>query len=386
MKPVRTFIQQNAIRFWLKAEKPVYDLSKGRLMRNLFLSSLDIPHIGTNVKIIKENKTSTYIAKFNSDGTYDTSNFKILTFTDLHMDEDYDLNNKTLKLMIDNIREEKPDLVIFTGDVILAKFQQIDAIQFGQMMERLGIYWAYAFGNHEARAEKEYFKYLIFKSLTDFPHCLSKFGDPELFGYGNFIINIMNSPTELRQSLVLFDSGRDICEPHKTNDGVPFENGYDYIKPGQIKWFKDEITTLKKEYGKVDSMLYMHIPIPEYEHVFRKNEEGKYVPTGEAEILYGVQYESIGCSPYNSHLFDAMKEMGSQAIFAGHDHVNDWAAKYDGIWLVYSQGGGYNCYGIDNYNGYRVEEKDWLQGCTLTTILEDGSITLEQRKNSRFLK
>ena len=307
------------------------------------------------------------------------------------MDEDYDLNDKTLQLMIDNIVKEKPDLVIFTGDCICGKFQQIDAIQFGQMMEKLGVYWAYVFGNHEARAEKEYFKYLIFKSLTDFPHCLSKFGDPDLFGYGNFIINIMNSETELRQSLVLLDSGRDMCEPHLSRDNVPFtkDDGYDYIKPGQIEWYKKEITALKATYGNAISMLYMHIPIPEYKEVFKpeKEPDGSFAPSGKAEVLYGVQYESIGCAPYNSHLFDAMKEMGAQAIFAGHDHVNDWAAKYEGIWLVYTQSGGYNCYGMGDYNNtFYWDEKDWLQGSTLTTIKPDGSITLEQKKNSRFLK
>ncbi len=391
MRPVRTFLQQNAIRFWLKVEKPVYNLSKGKLMRGLFTSSLNIPYVGTDVKIIKETENSTFIAKFNKDGTYSKDDFKILTLTDIHMDDDYDLNDKTLQLMIDNIVAEKPDLVIFTGDCICGKFQQIDAIQFGQMMEKLGVYWAYIFGNHEARAEKEYFKYLIFKSLTDFPHCLSKFGDPNLFGYGNFIINVMDSETELRQSLVLLDSGRDMCEPHLTNDKVPYtkDDGYDYIKPGQIQWYKKEISALKETYGKATSMLYMHIPIPEYNEVFKSEKEpdGSYAPSGKAELLYGVQYESVGSSPYNSHLFDAMKEMGAQAVFAGHDHVNDWAAKYEGIWLVYTQSSGYNGYGMGAYNNtFFWDEKDWLQGSTLTTIKPDGSITLQQKKNSRFLK
>ena len=391
MKPLRTAIQQNGIRASIRVLKPLHKLTKGKLARCCFLSALNMPHVGTNVKIIKETENSTYIAKFNPDGSYDKSDFRILTFTDLHMDDDYDINNKTLQLMIDNIKDVKPDLVILTGDVIVGKFQQIDAIQFGQMMEELGVYWAFAFGNHEARAEKEFFKYLIFKSVTDFPHCLSKFGDPSLFGFGNFIINIMDSETELRQSLVLFDSGRDFCEPHITNDKVPFtkDDGYDYIKPSQIEWYKKEITALKKTYGKATSMLYMHIPIPEYREVFKaeKEPDGSFAPSGKAEVLYGVQYEAVGCSKYNSHLFDAMKEMGAQAIFAGHDHVNDWAAKYEGIWLVYTQAGGYNCYGMGNYNNtFFWDEKDWLQGSTLTTIKPDGTITLEQKKNSRFLK
>ncbi len=388
MKPVRTLIQQNAIRLWLNLEKPVFKLTKGKHARNLFLESLTIPYVGSKVRVIKETETETFIGKFNSDGTYDNSSFKILNATDMHLDEDYDLNDKTLQFFVNQIRDEKPDLVIFTGDVILSKYQQIDAIQFAQLMEKMGVYWAYAFGNHEARAEKEYFKYLIFKSISDYPHCLSKFGDPSLFGYGNFIINIMNSETELKESLVLLDSGRDICEPHRTNDKIPEDmKGYDYIKPAQIKWYENEINELKKQYGKVESMLYMHIPVPEYKNVFTDVGNNTFEPSGKAEILYGSQYEAVGCSPYNSGLFDAMKRAGSQAIFAGHDHVNDFAAKYDGIWLVYNQCGGYNCYTMYDLQNYRYkwDEKEWQQGVTITNIEKDGSITLEQRFNSKYL-
>ncbi len=389
MKPIRTFIQQNGIRLTLKAEAPLYKLSKGRLARNLFLSSLRIPYIGSKVKVISENETSTFIGKFNADGTFDNSPFKILTFTDMHTGDNYDLNDKVMQLMIDNIEEIKPDLVIFTGDCIQAKYQQIDAIQFGQLFEKMGVYWAYTFGNHEAREEKEYYKYLLFKSITDCPFCLSKFGDPTLFGYGNYVINVMNSENEIRQSLVMFDSGRDICEPHKTNDNVTFEHGYDYIKPTQIEWYKKEITALKNKYGEVKSLLYMHIPIPEYAEVFgtETDENQKYIPTGKAELIYGVQYELPGCSPHNSGLFEAMKEMGAQAVFSGHDHVNDWAALYEDIYLVYSQSSDYNLYGLGGYNNaVYLPESEWLQGCTFTSIARDGSITIEQKKNSRFLK
>lgn len=388
MKPVRTFIQQNAIKLLIALEKPVYEITKGKLAQNRFLSSLDIPYVGSKVRIIKENETSTFIAKYNDDGTIDNSDFKLLATTDMHTDEDYSLNDKTLQLFINQIRDEKPDLVILTGDCIQSKYQQIEAIQFAEMMERLGVYWVYVFGNHEARDEKEFHKYLLMKSLSDAPHCLSKFGDPNLFGYGNFIVNIMNSEAELKQSLVFMDSGRDIIEKYMERDGVPaeFKNGYDYIKPDQIKWYTEEMTALRKEYGKSPNLLYMHIPIKEYEEVFALNDEGNYVPTGKAEILYGRMFESIGCSPFNSGLFEAMKKNEAQGIFCGHDHVNDWAAKYEGIWLVYNQMGSYNAYSLKNYNGISLPEAEWQQGVTITTIHRDTSIDLKQSFNSRYLK
>lgn len=407
MNPLRTKIQQASIRTYLKIEKPIYELSKGKKARGRFLSSVNYDYVGTNVKIVKETSNATYIAKFNADGTYDTSDFKILTTTDLHLDEDFDLNDKSLELIYKQIRDNKPDLVIFTGDCIQSKHQHIDSIQFAEMMEKIGVYWAYAFGNHEAREEKSFYKYFIFKNLVDYPHCISKFGNPELFGFGNFIINIMNSETELRESLVIFDSGRDIIEEHAKEDNVPKElwRGYDYIKPSQIKWYENEINELKKTYGEVKNMLYMHIPIPEYKLAFKLDENGDYMRNEDgtlkrdendqqlirnenAEFVYGRMFETVGCSTYNSGLFESMKNNNAIAIFSGHDHVNDFAFKLDGIYLVYSQYASYNAYNLGHYENdglITLPESEWQQGVTITTVKPDGSITLEQKLNNVYL-
>ncbi len=411
MKPIRSFIQNKLIKGVLKAEKPLYSISNGKICKNLFLSSVNPQKQETNVKIIKETNNSVFIAKINPDGSFDNSDFKILTTTDIHLDEDYDLNDKALKLFFEHVKKEKPDLIIFTGDVILSKFQHIDSVQFAQMMEKIGIYWAYVFGNHEAREEKEFFKYYILKNMTDYPHCLSKFGNSNLFGYGNFVINIMKSETELLQSLFLFDSGRHITKHHADNDNVPLEkrDGYDYIKPSQIKWYESEIKNLKNTYGEFKNILYMHIPIPEYKLALKLSENGEYLKDENGELLrnddgslpknentkfiYGNVYEAIGCSPYNSGLFKSMKQHNAQAIFSGHDHVNDFAISVEGILLVYSQCGGYTCYNLADYfrkdvpERYKrdVSEDEFPQGVTLTTINSNGEISLEQKFN-RLLK
>ena len=134
-------------------------------------------------------------------------------------------------------------------------------------------------------------------------------------------------------------------------------------------------------------MLYMHIPIPEYCQVFDEVEKNTFAPSGKAEILYGDQFENVGCCKYNSGLFDAMKRAGSQAIFSGHDHVNYWAAKYDGILLVYNQCSGYGCYNMFDYDNYRFKwpEKDWPQGYTITNVRKDGTIELRHSFNAKYL-
>ena len=385
MRPVTTFIRHNSIKALLAAEKGAKTISKGKLCSNLF--DVEPKYIGTDVRIIKETEDSTFIAKCDTNGRIVDKPFKILVTTDLHLCDDMELINKTLALLARHVEAEKPDLILFTGDVVLTDHQQVDCIQFGRFMEKMGIYWAYVFGNHEARAEKEYHKYLMLKNLTSFPHCLSKFGDPSLFGYGNFFINILSSETSIQQSIVMLDSGRNTSPTHNVENDAPAElKCYDFLKKGQIEWYKNNILNLEKEYGKFKSIMMMHIALCEYQEVMKLDENENYVPTGKADILYGGMYESIGCSEFNSGMFKAIKELGStQAVVVGHDHVNDFCAEYDGVRLVYAQCGGYNSYVCDTMRSLFGDEKNWLQGATMIDVAEDGEIVFRQRFNRDYL-
>lgn len=383
MRPITTFIRHNSIKALLAAEQGARAVSKGRLCKNIF--SVEPKFVGTDVRIIKETEDSTFIAKCDTRGNIVNKPFKILVTTDLHLWDDMELINKSLEMLARHIEAEKPDLILFTGDVVLTDHQQVDCIQFGRFMEKFGIYWAYVFGNHEAREEKEYHKYLMLKNLISFPHCLSKFGDPSLFGYGNFFINILSSKTSIQQSIVMLDTGRNTSPKHNIENGAPAElKCYDFLKKDQIDWYKRNIQALESEYGKFKSIMAMHIALCEYGKVMKLDENGNYVPTGEAEILYGGMYESIGCSEFNSGMFDAIKELGStQAVIVGHDHINDFCAKYDGVYLVYAQYDGYNTYTMGSNFGW--DEKDWMQGVTMVDLTPDGEISFRQRFNRDYL-
>lgn len=385
MYKFRTTFRQKLFKALIAAEKPLYDISNGKLAKGRFLSSVKTTYVGTNVKIIKETGNSTYIAKFKSDGSYDDSDFRILCTTDLHLDSDLELNRRTLQDMADQIADLKPDLVIFTGDTILSKYQQVDTLQFVKMMENIGVYWAYVFGNHEAREEKGPFKYMLYKSMIDSPYCLCKFGDDFLYGFGNFIINIMNNENSLSQSLVFMDSGRTIQDKYRVCDGVPTNmSGYDYIKPSQIKWYTNEINALKKQFADVKSLIYQHIPVPEYDGFFEKQPDGSFKPKADSEVIYGTMREQIGCSKFNSGLFDAMKANGTQAIFCGHDHCNDFCVKKDGVYLVYNQTGGYNCYRLYDHEVLSPDESTWHFGVNFTDIHSDGSLSFFHRSHVDF--
>ena len=81
-----------------------------------------------------------------------------------------------------------------------------------------------------------------------------------------------------------------------------------------------------------------------------------------------------------------MKKNNAVAIFSGHDHVNDIAFRLENILLVYVQYASYNAYNLGNYEGIvSLPEKDWQQGVTISTVKNDGTITVEQKMNNIYL-
>ncbi|MCR4616542.1 MAG: metallophosphoesterase [Clostridiales bacterium] len=369
----------------LKIKTLLYKISKGKLCKGLFLMTVNTPELTTDVKILSENGEEVNIAKTDSQGNIKNEGFRILTTTDLHLKDTPELRRKTVQMLVSQAERVKPDLIILTGDIILSKYQPLDCEQFAQVMEKLGIYWTVVFGNHEGADEKGMFKYLMLETVRRHPHCLVRFGKKELFGYGNHRINIFNGKDSLLQTLYLFDSGRDLRDEYRKEYGVPESaKGYDFLKTNQIDWYKASVEDIKKKYGDVRSMMYMHIPLVEYGEAIELNEKGEYEFTDKCRYIYGAAYESVGSSEFNSGMFDAILECGStQAIFSGHDHINDFCVEYKGIYLVYSQYDGYETYTMGS--NFSWDEKDWPQGVTVTDIKPDGSLEISRRFNSELL-
>ena len=363
----------------------VYDITGGKLAKSNFIRTAGTTKVGTDVKIICEDEESVTIAKTDKDGKIVDKGFRILSTTDFHLGDDPELRKKTIGMLMNHIRATTPDLVILTGDIILGKYQHRDAVEFAEFMEEVGVYWAFVFGNHEAREEKGRFKELIMKCQTAFPHCLARQGREDLFGYCNYCINILKGENDLLKTLFMFDSGRDILDEYRAEQNVPPEIGcYDYLKKSQMNWYESKVNELKEQYGDVKSFMYMHIPLKEYENAVCQDENGKFCFTDKCEILYGGVYESVGSSAINSGMFALIKKLGStEAVFSGHDHVNDFCAIYDGIYLVYNQCGGYETYTLEEKTGWG--EKDWIQGVTITDINSDGIFDISPRYNRMYL-
>ena len=324
-----------------------------------------VENIGSNLELIKEDDDSVTL-KAKSD-----KEFKIMMFTDTHLNGKKG-DSTTVSYIVKNITEQKPDLVIFGGDNVSSGFNKKRNIELAQLMENLGVYWAAVMGNHEGEGVLAVSREENIGIFTSYDHCIMKQGKEDVDGAGNFSVTILNADNTVKEVLFFMDSGSYMSDELKEKYGITdTDDVYDGVKESQVEWYKTKHDSIEAEYGKFRSVAVMHIPPYQTEEGF----EG-------SPLIYGEKREGICESGFDSGIFDAMKEKGStQAIYFGHDHVNDFGYIYEGITLSYIQSSGYSVYGMESK--FDAPESEWIQGCTLLNIKDDGTYTTENIFNHK---
>lgn len=305
--------------------------------------------------------------------------FKILQFSDVHIGAGFmsiKKDNLALNAVAAMVTAEKPDLVIVTGDITYPVPVQAgtfnnkeNAKLFASLMERLGVYWCAALGNHDSESYAYFSRQEVGELYEsgDYPHCLFQCGDESIDGVGNYTINIKNSNGEITQSLIMLDSHSYI----KGNiPGVDWK--YDCIHENQIAWYENEIKELTAENNGVTpkSLAFFHIPIQEMQTAYYEYRDNDFTDTEDVKYYYGETGEIdivVYPSEKNYGFFDKAAELGStQGMFFGHDHLNNISLEYKGIRLSYGCSIDYLAYkDIKNYGSQR--------GCTVITVMPDGN-------------
>lgn len=320
--------------------------------------------------------------------------FKVLQLTDIHIGGGW-MSKKTdamaLNAVASMITAEKPDLVIITGDTAYpvpfqaGTFNNLSSAKlFVTLMEKLGVYWAICFGNHDTEAYSYYSREEIseFYSGDDLKYCLFEENDGDVDGYGNQVINVKNSEGVITQSLYLFDS-----HSYVNGDVLGLRWQYDNIHANQIEWYKNTVNALneqnqkvldklgKKEQSDIKSAAFFHIPLDEQREAWYEYANNGFKDTENVKFIYGVAgegskivYSGVG----EDELFETMLELGStKAIFCGHDHYNNFSIDYKGIRLTYGMSVDYLAYpGIYKLGSQR--------GCTIINFAPDGTFECNQ--------
>ncbi len=341
--------------------------------------------------------------------------FKVVQLTDVHIGGGSFSQKKdawAMNAVATMIRREQPDLVVVTGDIAYpvppqaGTFNNLNATKiFASMMEQLGVYWTFAFGNHDTELYSLYSRTDIceYYANAGFKYCLFRAGfcdekdyiGDDARGFGNDMIVVKNADGSINQAIVTLDS-------HSYTDGDYFGAAwkYDNIHQCQVDWYVQEIEKLTAHNnGKiVDNLAFFHIPLWEYRrawaNVIDSGEEmsaGKVVETerGTTTFIYGVMGESdkkkngvrtygVFCGVREDNLFEEGLTHGLNGIFCGHDHYNNFSVLYQpagatrAIRLTYGMSTDYLAYvGIYKEHSQR--------GCTVISVASDGSFDCEAR-------
>ena len=295
--------------------------------------------------------------------------FKIMQIADIQ--ENYQLNPDTIKLISLALDKEKPDLVVLTGDQIQgysgcylkeAEMKVMHVIdEFIAPIKERNIPFAVTFGNHDDDCKCS--RQLQMEHYTSFDNCV--YSEPRCEeDPGTFAITVKNSEDKDALAIYLFDTGKAVM------NGASFPP----VKKEQIEWYQNKRDAFKEANGDyLPGIVFQHIPVPEYFDVINKvnfftrgrveayksRKNTFYSLDKETLARGGFMYEAPAAPDINAGQFDALKEKGDIfAMYVGHDHNNSFYKKLDGIDLGYCQGAGFNTYGPGEKRGVRLFEFD----------------------------
>lgn len=310
-------------------------------------------------------------------------NFKVLQLSDVHIGGGWISTKKdamALNAVAAMVTAEKPDLVIITGDIAYpvpvqaGTFNNLSGARiFATLMEKLGVYWAISFGNHDTESYSYYSREKIadFYENSGFKYCLFQSGPEDIDGYGNYVINVKNTQGQLTQALFIIDS-------HSYIDSDPFGIfwKYDNIQENQVVWYEETLEKLTAQNAgkQFKSSAFFHIPLTEHNDAWFEYANNGFENTQNVSYIHGDAGESdkmVYCGIGEDRLFEAMLEHGStKAVFFGHDHKNNFSLEYKGIRMSYAMSVDYLAY-------IGISKQGIQRGCTVITYMPDGSFDIQ---------
>ena len=293
--------------------------------------------------------------KFGDDGK-----FKIVVFSDVQVQ--YPAHQRLITIMEQALEREKPDLVVFNGDMteMNTKDPEVDlrrtVEQILAPVVEAGVPYSIVFGNHDVQGyngnvDKEAVL-SVYQSIGD---CRTTDPAPELTGTGTCKIPIYASNgSNVAFNLWMVDS-------NSWQNPSNYSGGYDNPHADQLAWMQEN-----NDAG-VNSLVFQHIPMPEIYNLLVEDENGDKT-YGDKTYTLELNANATGelnefpnpCpADKNTGEFDALKEMGNVlGVFTGHDHFNNFTGTYEGIDMTAIPGMTYFAYGKEEYRGYGVIELD----------------------------
>ncbi|KIM83051.1 hypothetical protein PILCRDRAFT_819843 [Piloderma croceum F 1598] len=323
--------------------------------------------------------------------------FKILQVADLHFSIAHtdckdsllspckDSDNLTSTLLGHILDEEKPDLVVFTGDQLNGQGTTWDTksvfAKFAVAVTERRIPWTAVFGNHDD--EDGAFKDEQMKLLQALPYNLVERGPKDVHGVGNYVLKVKSADPSKTHLLTLYflDSGS-YSKGYFDWLGWFRPTEYDYLHQSQINWFlqesgsinsierpfspdtakdlgvlwerqsADQLTPETRKLAKPNAMMFFHIPLQEsYSQPDKDTHTGASLdvglrglePKGAAKKNEGFFEKALLAAMESEHLAKgSAREV--KVVGNGHCHLTENCRRVKGVWLCFGGGGSYSGY------------------------------------------
>lgn len=272
----------------------------------------------------------------------DPESIKILQFTDVHFFCNRDqFGEHADRRTIDDLKriteQTNPDLIAFTGDVWHdpPKGEGAARLEFAvNAMSELGKPWLFTWGNHDLLDDYAEAQAI----LTEAPHSLYRGGHDG----GNYRVEFQRETDVLSWDLLCLNT---------TTQG---------IQSAQEDWLR-QCQSLKRPDRK--ALCFLHIPVLQYEEVW------------QSKRARGFQKEAVCTYGEDGSAFPLLGQLGVKACFCGHDHVNDYGGRIEGIDCVYGRASGHAGYGGDDVKkgGKLITLNERNDTYQWATVFADGS-------------
>lgn len=242
--------------------------------------------------------------QFREDGS-----FTLVVFSDLHYGEGFDLDTKNDALQRAVLDAERPDLIVYLGDLVSGWKGGSNGWMEGTMKRILaypnsqGYSHAILLGNHDDEADLSRREILNMDILLSGQLSFTQSGPLDITGASNYHLDVFSSTGDgsAASRLWFFDSMNRGCEGNGASWGCVGKN--------TVEWM--DVTS--RGLTRVDqSVAFVHIPIPEHRLAW-----------GDARAV-GVRQEDSACPVVNTGLAKQLLKSNVSMVVSGHDHQNDF--------------------------------------------------------------
>lgn len=305
--------------------------------------------------------------RFKQDGS-----FHIMIVGDIHEKNMVDAGARDFqKLMNRALDELKPDFAVFMGDILSGSILDVlgqrciaNEEELRESIQRIlepfrarNVPLGAVFGNHDGENGEP--KSVLFSLLKEYDGFLMT-DEAGVSGCGNCNLTLKSSKSDADVlNLWFIDSG------NRAPEGM---GKYAFVQRDQIRWYEQTAAALREKNGgtPLPAMLFQHIPVlEEYDLLQTASPAHPYSVRGNSsksnqwyilnkKMAKGYLGEGPCTPDYNSGQFESWKKNGDVfASFFGHDHMNDFIGKKDGIYLVQNKLAGFHMYGDGLSQGVR---------------------------------